>query len=62
MSLVSVAGFLKVTRTTVFFRQAEVAGVVLGELGGVAREAAREEDRVPAERLELVELNHECMD
>ena len=37
------------------FRQAEVAGVALGELDGVAREAAREEGRVPAERLELVE-------
>ena len=30
--------------------------MVLGELGGIAREAAHEEDRVPAEGLELVEL------
>ena len=30
--------------------------MVLGELGGVAREATRDEDRVLSEGLELVEL------
>ena len=38
-------------------RQAEIVGLFLGELGGVAREtASEEEDRVPAEGLDLVEL------
>ena len=36
--------------------EAEVVGVVLGLLGGVAREAAHEEGRMLTEGLELVEL------
>ena len=53
MSLVSAAGFLEDDAGR-GFRQAEVVGVVLGELGGVVGEAALEEGRVPAGGLALV--------